>query len=192
MKIMGTQTEKTIASYDSGESAEAKSPVMMEELEELKQTVTLTDDDIMYLHMAGYTFENQTEDIINTWRAVIAASPHLAYYFTAYNNEPNERYKALLKERFKQWVLDVCFMPYDQDWLNNQQKIGLRYTDSRSHIPLRYILAFTAVINNTIRPFLANKVKNLDELEKMHQAWCKAVILHVTVWSRAYVPANEW
>jgi hypothetical protein len=174
----------------------------MDELEELKQTVTLTDDDIHYLHLAGFALESQTEEVINKWRSVVAASPHLAYYFIASNRQPDERYKGLVKERFKQWVLDVCFRIYDQDWLNYQQEIGLRQTYDKknvtdaggtpSHIPLRYILAFTAVVNNTIKPFLANKISDSVELEKMHEAWCKAVILHVTLWSRAYVSEQEW
>jgi hypothetical protein len=199
---MEARTKKDIAGYDFGESSVAKSPISMDELEELKQTTTLTDEDTRYLHLAGYALESQTEEIVNTWRSVIAASPHLSYYFTASNRQPDQRYKALVKERFKQWILDVCFRPYDQDWLNYQQEIGLRHTqvkknltdgaDTPPGIPLRYILAFTAVVINTIKPFLAKKVSDADELEKMHQAWCKTVILHVTLWSRPYVSESEW
>lgn len=189
---MVTQTEEFIGDYNSGESAGVKPPISMDELGELKQTVALTAEDIMLLHLAGYALESQTDNIINSWRAIIAASPHLAYYFTASNKPPDERYKALVKERFKQWILDICFRPYDEEWLNDQQEIGLKHTGTPPHIPLRYILAFTAVVNNTIRSFLAKKISDAEELEKMHQAWCKAVILHITLWSRAYVPINEW
>ena len=60
------------------------------------------------------------------------------------------------------------------------------------HIPLRYLIAFTAVINETIKPFLANKGNSLEEVEAMHRAWCKAVLLQVALWSRAYVAESDW
>src|SRR5689334_21366769 len=114
-KLMETGTERMIVGYNLGKDPGVKSSVSMEELEELKQTLSLSGDDITYLHMAGYALESQTDDIINAWRGVIAASHHLAYYFTASNKQADNRYKALVKERFKQWVLDVCFKPYDQE-----------------------------------------------------------------------------
>lgn len=92
--------------------------------------------------------------------------------------------------------------PYDQDWLNYQHEIGLRHTHLKKnktdeasappHIPLRYVIAFTAVINDTMKPFLSKKGNSVEEIEAMHRAWCKAVILHVTLWSRAYVAESDW
>jgi hypothetical protein len=198
---METQTN-TIAGYTYGSETLPPSPVSMEELEQIKQTATFTHEDISYLHLAGTILEDQTEDIINTWRSVIGSTPHLAYYFAGTNGKPDENYKARAKERFKQWILDVCYRPYDEDWLSYQHEIGLRHTHIKKnltdkssappHIPLRYLIAFTAVVINTIKPFLFKKGKRAEEVEKMHQAWCKAVMLHVTLWSRAYVAESDW
>src|SRR5262249_41786418 len=121
------QTTK-IAGYTYGTKAVSKSPVSLEELERLKQTVTLSDTDVHHLRLAGDVLEDQTEEVINAWRGVIGNTPHLARYFTAPNGNPDENYKARAKERFKQWILDVCRRPYDQDWLDYQQEIGLRHT----------------------------------------------------------------
>lgn len=191
-----------IAGYAYGAKEVSKSPVSLEELQRLKQTVTLTDDDVRTLRLAGDVLEDQTEEVISTWRRVIGATPHLAYYFTAPDGQPDEAYKARVKERFKQWVLDVCRRPYDQEWLDYQHEIGLRHTQAKKnktdhaatppHIPLHYVIAFTAVINDTIKPFLAKKGASPDQVEAMHRAWCKAVILHVTLWSRAYVAEGDW
>jgi len=198
---METETY-SIAGYTYGEKEVPVSPISMKELELLKQTVTLTEEDVSYLQRAGDVLENQTEEIINVWRGVIGSNPHLVYYFTDKNGKPDENYKARAKERFKQWIIDVCRKPYDQDWLNYQHEIGLRHTHVKKnvtdessaapHIPLRYVIAFTAVINSTIKPFLAGNNNDQEEIEKMYQAWCKAVILHVTLWSRAYVPESDW
>jgi hypothetical protein len=191
-----------IEGYTYGTRELAKSPVTLEELERLKQTVTLTDEDIHQLRLAGDVLESQTEEIINTWRGVIGQTPHLAYYFTTPGGQPDEQYKARVKERFKQWVVDLCRRPYDQQWLDYQHEIGLRHTqlqknktddaDTPPQIPLRYLIAFTAVINDTIKPFLASKGHSGETVEAMYRAWCKAVVLHVTLWSRAYVAENDW
>jgi hypothetical protein len=191
-----------IAGYDYGTKEVATSPVSMKELEQLQQTITLDSEDLHYLRMAGDVLQDQTESIITVWRGIINSTPHLAYYFKDASGKTDELYKERVKERFKQWIVDVCCKPYDQDWLNYQHEIGLRHTNEKKNetdgahtppqIPLRYIIAFTAVVNDTIKPFLARKGHSLGVIEKMHKAWCKAVILHVTLWSRAYCSEDKW
>ena len=190
-----------IAGYDYGANELATSPVTMKELELLKETITLDSDDQKYLRMAGDVLEPQTESIVNMWRGVISSMPHLAYYFKNDAGKTDEQYKAKVKERFKQWIMDLCYKPYNQDWLNYQHEIGLRHMSAKKNatdnadappsIPLRYVIAFTAVINDSIKPFMAKKGHSLGVIEKMHKAWCKAVLLHVTLWTRAYC-GNEW
>ena len=189
--------------YDLGSPGVARSPVTLEELARLEQAVGLSEADFQALKLAGEVVKDQTEAIVASWRAVIGATPHLlSYYFDVGSGKPDERYKAQVKERFKQWILDVCFCPYDQTWLDYQHEIGLRHTHLKKnqvdqvaappHIPLRYVLAFTAVVNDTMKPFLATRGHRPDEVEAMHRAWCKAVILHVTLWSRPYVSESDW
>lgn len=185
-----------IAGYTFGANDLATSPVTMKDLDLLKQTITLDPEDARYLRMAGEVLEDQTDSLVNLWRGVISSMPHLSFYFKDANGNINEEYKAKVKERFKQWIIDVCTKPYDQDWLNYQHEIGLRHmmvkknqtdnVEAPPHIPLRYVIAFTAVVNDTIKPFLAKKGHSLGVIEKMHKAWSKAVLLHVTLWTRAY------
>jgi hypothetical protein len=190
-----------IAGYDYGANELATSPVTMKDLELLKQTITFDSDDQKYLRMAGDVLEPQTESIVNMWRGVISSMPHLAFYFKNEAGKTDEQYKAKVKERFKQWIMDLCHKPYDQDWLNYQHEIGLRHMSAKKNktdnadappfIPMRYVIAFTAVINDSIKPFMAKNGISLGVIEKMHKAWCKAVLLHVTLWTRAYC-GNEW
>jgi hypothetical protein len=189
-----------VAGYDYGAKELATSPVSMKELDQLKQTITLDSEDARYLRVAGDVLEDQTDSIVNLWRGVISSTPHLAYYFKDAQGNPDEQYKEKVKERFKQWIIDVCTKPYDQDWLNYQHEIGLRHmrekknktdnADTAPYVPMRYLLAFTAVVNDTIKPFLAKKGHSLGVIEKMYKAWCKAVLLHVTLWTRAYCSAD--
>jgi hypothetical protein len=187
--------------YDYGAASIGRSPVSLEELALLERTVALTAEDQHWLQRAASKLADQTEAVVAAWREVIAANPHLARYYASPAGVADPAYKARVGARFRQWILDVCQRPRDQAWLDYQHEIGLRHTHLRKnqadqasalpHIPLRYLIAFTAVINDRIRPFLAKDAAP-DEAAAMHRAWCKAVLLQVTLWSRPYVAESEW
>jgi hypothetical protein len=81
-------------------------------------------------------------------------------------------------------------------------EIGLRHhrtkknlTDgvaSVPHIPLRYMIAFIYPIAATIRPFLAKKGHSPEDVEKMHAAWFKSIVLQVAIWSHPYAKEGDW
>jgi hypothetical protein len=60
------------------------------------------------------------------------------------------------------------------------------------HIPLRYVIAFIYPITATIKQFLANKGHAAEEVEKMHQAWFKSVVLQVTLWCQPYAREGDY
>jgi hypothetical protein len=88
-------------------------------------------------------------------------------------------------------VRDVC---------EHQHEIALRHTrakknatdgvDSVSEVPLRYMIAFVFPITATMRSFLAAKGHAPDDVDGMHTAWFKAVVLHVCLWAQPYVPPS--
>jgi Protoglobin len=194
--------KKEIAGYNYGSSDVPASPLSVEELELLKRTVDLTETDIEWLRRAGSVLEDQTAATVAAWREVIAANAHLARYYWSKDGTPDGNYRENVARRFEQWILDVCFRSYDRTWLDYQHEIGCRHTHLKKnaadaanavpHIPLRYVIAFTAVINSRVKPFLAAKGASAGDVEAMHQAWCKAVLLHVTFWSRPYVAESDW
>jgi hypothetical protein len=200
------QVAEQIPGYTYGTDAVVRSPVTLDELERLKQSVGWTEEDEYYRRLAGEVLADQTEALVQHWRAVIAAHPHLAQYSLSPDGGAIPHYSHDSGLRFQQWVLDTCLRPYDQDWLNYQQEIALRHTslkknttdrvESAPFIPLRYILAFAAVINETTKPYLAARGGSAEEVDKMHRAWCKSVQLQVTLWSQPYTSTrlapNEW
>ena len=115
---------------------------------------------------------------------------------------PDERYLAQVRERFGQWILDTCNRDYDQDWLNYQQEIALRHapegknkTDgvsSTPYIELRYITALIYPITVTIKPFLAKHGHGAEDVEKMHQAWFKSVVIQVSLWGQPHVRQDSF
>ncbi len=124
------------------------------------------------------------------------------YYFSGPDGQPDPRYLQAVRARFGQWILDTCNRPHDQAYLDYAHEIGLRHhrtkknqTDgvqSVPHIPLRYLIAFIYPISSTIKPFLARKGHSPEEVEKMHQAWFKAVVLQVALWSYPYAKEGDW
>lgn len=201
---MGGERQRNIPGYGYGSAEIARSPMTIEDLDLLKRTVMFTDEDERYLRMAGDVLEGQTEEILDLWYGFVGDNPHLIYYFSdAQTGEPNSEYLARVRERFSQWILDTCRRPYDQEWLDYHHEIALRHTrakknetdgayDTPDHIPLRYIIAFVYPITATIKPFLAKKGHPAEEVEKMYQAWFKAVVLQVALWSRPYAREGDF
>lgn len=208
--MQGTTETRRVAAeipgYSYGESGVEKSPVSAEELEELKQSVGFTAADARSLRAAGEVLADQTKEVVDLWRSVIAKTLHLSRHSKDPEGKPIPRYAEGSGLRFRQWVLDTCFRPYDQDWLNYQQEIALRHTsakknltddvESTAFIPLRDIIAFTVVMNETIRPFLASKGNSPEEVRQMHSAWCKSLQLQVALWAQPYssseLAPDEW
>ncbi len=191
-----------IPGYTYGTSQVAPSPLTLEDLDNLKKAVLFTEEDERYLRMAGEVLADQVEDILDLWYGFVGSHPHLVYYFTDGKGNANAEYLAAVRKRFGQWILDTCNRPYDKDWLDYAHEIGLRHhrtkknqTDGVNSVPVvsyRYMVAFIYPITATIKPFLAKKGHSAEEIEKMHQAWFKSVVLQVALWSAPYVGGEDF
>jgi Protoglobin len=194
-----------IPGYEYADRRMPTSSVTLEELEALKVSAGFTEEDTRYLHMAGEVLEDQTEAIVTHWRSgIIAGIPNLARHSRSLANEPLPDYLAKSNLRFRQWILDTCFRSYDQDWLNYQQEIALRHTtvkknvtdgvQSTDHVPYRDIVAFVAVLNETIRPYLSARGHSEEIVSKMHQAWQRSLQIQIAVWAKIYteLKPNQW
>ncbi len=126
---------------------------------------------------------------------------HLVYYFNS-NDKPSPEYLSKVRKRFKQWVLDICNKPFDQEWLDYQNEIGLRHTykkgktdnvkNTPSIVNYRYMVAFIYPITATIKPFLAKKGHSQEDIDKMHNAWFKAVVLSDILWTKSYIKEGKF
>jgi hypothetical protein len=196
-----------IPAYTYGTATVSTSPVSHDELEKLKVSAGFTIQDEQFLRMAGEVLADQTKQIVDHWRSVIIASiPNLARHSRTLEGDPIPEYLAQSNLRFEQWILDTCLRPYDQDWLNYQQEIALRHTSfkknqadgvrSTAYVPFHDIIAFVAVMNDTIKPYLAGKGNTEDEVEGMHRAWRRSLQMQIALWSRPYLDtaktSNEW
>jgi hypothetical protein len=198
---------ENIPAYTYGASEVASSPISVEELQSLKTSIGFTAEDERFLRLAGQVLTGQTQQIVAHWRSgIIAGIPHLARHSRTPENEPNPAYLAASNLRFEQWILDTCLRPYDQDWLNYQQEIALRHTSikknqadgvrSTAFVPFRDVVAFTAVMNETIKPYLGKNGHSEAEVAAMHLAWTKSLQMQIALWTKPYMDlaptSNEW
>ncbi len=170
--------------------------VTLEELERIKKALLFSDEDIAALRKAHDILVPRTERLLDVWYGFVGSHDFLLRYFST-GEGPVERYLAAVRVRFGQWVADTCRAQYDQAWLAKQEEIGRRhYTDKGKTdgvvgtppiVHYRYMVPLVYPIYATVRPFLEEGCDDPAEVERMHQAWLKAVLLQVTLWSRPYL-----
>ena len=190
-----------IPGYNFGSPEVAQSPLSAEDLLHLEQTLGWTLADELLLRKHAALFEAQAEHMVDSWRAVIGAQPHLAQWFVGPDGQPDDEYKTRVRRRFVQWVVDVATRPHDRAWLNYQEEIGLRHTPAKKNktdsrhtppvVPLRYLWAFVPVVTE-VRNFFESAISDSAELTALERAWTKVVHLHVVLWTRPYTSEGLW
>ncbi|MBV8798503.1 MAG: protogloblin ApPgb [Alphaproteobacteria bacterium] len=190
----------SIPGYDYGKVQ--RSPVTVDEFKRLQSVVGFTDDDRQALSDAGELFADEAEALVDGWRKIIGSQEPLSEWFFGPDRKPDDEYKAAVKPRFVQWVVDTFTRPFDQTWLDYQEEIALRHTPAKKNktdgvqapplVPLRYVLAFAVPVIADMREHLVRKNLPVDEIERLHAAWTKAVILTLTLWSRPYTKQDLW
>ena len=191
-----------IPGYTYGTDTVSRSPVSLDELGLLQATLLLGEDDVAALRRSSDVLAPQVEAILDVWYGFVGTNPHLLAAFTGPDGQPDQGYLAAVRRRFGRWILDTARAEFDQAWLDYQHEIGLRHTrtgknrtdgvQAADHIPLRYVLALLVPITTTLKPFLAEGGTSADEVEAMHQAWVKAVLLQVILWSYPYVRDGDF
>jgi len=191
------KTSDRIPGYSYGSADVPQARITVQDLAQLKVSAGLTAEDERYLRLAGEVLQDQVEQVVHHWRnGIIASIPNLARHSRSLEGEPLPAYLERSNARFCQWILDTCLRPYDQDWINYQQEIARRHTaagknrvddvSSTPYVPLRDIISFVPVMNETLKPYLAAKGNSTEEVEKMHAAWCKSLQMQIALWIGPY------
>lgn len=193
----------SIPGYRLGDPTLPRSPLTAADLATLKASLLFGDDDVAALRKAHDVVKDQVEAILDVWYGFVGSTPHLLVYFSdAKTGQPISSYLDAVRKRFGQWILDTCRADYDEAWLAWADEIGRRHhrsgknrTDNVSaapHIPMRHLLALVMPISLTMKPFLAKKGHSATEVEAMHTAWTKAVLLQAILWCRPYVRDGDF
>jgi hypothetical protein len=193
----------SIPGYSYGQAALPRAGISLAELELMKKTALFSAEDEKYLRLSREVLADQVEEVLDVWYGFIGGSPHLVASFVDKATEkPDTAYLQAVRKRFGQWILDTASAKYDQAWLDYQWELGLRHhrtkknvTDgakAADNVPMRYLAPIVFPVTATLKPFLAKKGHSPEEVEKMHAAWVKSLLLQVTLWSHPYVKAGDY
>lgn len=197
------QEARTIPGYDRGTAQVAKSPITLQDWEELKKSALFAEEDVVYLRLSEEVLKDQVPDLLKTWRGIVFDHAHLR----AYDEDPKSHavdtdYAQAVAKRFGQWVLDTARAQFDQAWLDYQYEIGLRHHRTKKnktdnghtlgHIRARDLIAFSAAIVVSMKPFLTRKGHPPEIVNRMYDAWWKAMILSTTLWAQPYVKDGDF
>jgi len=169
----------------------------------MEQAALFTSEDARYLRMSWDVLRNQVDDVLDVWYDFIAAHPFLLRTFSRRSDgQPDQRYLEAVRQRFARWIETTALANYDQQWLNEQYEIGRRHyrtaknqtdhVDSVDIVPFRFIVPLVSPLATTLKPFLAQKGHPPDQVEKMHLAWLKSMLLQVTLWSQPYLREGDF
>ena len=189
--------------YALGQSTLARAPYSMADLAALQKSMLFGADDVAALRQSRAILADQTEAILDVWYGFVASTPEVVVFFgDTRSGQPDGAYLAAVRRRFALWILDTAEAKYDQAWLDWQYEIGLRHnrvkknkTDGAhgpAQVDFRYLPALTIPITTTLKPFLAKKGASAADVEKMHAAWVKAVLLQAILWSHPYIKDGEF
>jgi len=189
-------SQATIPGYRMGDPTLPKGALDAEAFERVCAATLFTDEDRKALREAKEIVAPHVEELLDVWYGFVGSHDFLLASFSGPEG-PNGDYLARVRARFGRWVLDTLEAEYDQAWLDYQAEVGRRHARGKNetdgvretpdHVAYRYVVALIYPIYATIRDFLAKGARDAEHLERMHQAWLKAVILNVAVWSQAYV-----
>jgi len=193
----------SIPGYRLGDSALPPSPLTVDDLASLKSSLLFGQADVAALRKAHDVVKHQIEAILDVWYGFVGATPHLLVYFCdPRTGQPVGAYLEAVRKRFGQWILDTCRADYDAAWLAWQDEIGRRHhrsgknraddVEAAPHIPMRHVLALAIPISVTMKPFLAKTGASAAEVEAMHAAWSKAVLLQAILWCRPYTREGDF
>jgi hypothetical protein len=192
-----------IPGYALGAAGAPRSPLTLEELDLLKKSILFTEDDVQALRASLEVLRPQVEAILDVWYGFVGSHPHLlAAFLDRSTGKPNTDYLGAVRKRFAQWILDTAAADYGQEWLDYQYEIGLRHHRTKKNqtdgvaaapiVPLRDLIALVYPVTATLKPFLAKNGHSAEEVDRMHQAWMKSVLLQAILWSQPYVKEGDF
>lgn len=189
-------SEGAIPGYRFGDAGLPPAPMTPTAFEQLQQCLLLGDEDRAALREAAAVVGPRIEEVLDVWYGFVGGHDVLLASFSTAAG-PDAEYLARVRARFGQWVRDTLRADFDDAWLRYQFEIGRRHAAGKNAtdgvkgapdvVPFRYLVALIYPIFATMRPFLAAEAKDEAQLERMHHAWLKVVVLSVALWAQPYV-----
>lgn len=186
-----------------GDPSLPASALSLAELADMKAAALFGADDVAALRRSRSILEPQIDAILDVWYGFVGSHPFLLASFSdPTSGKPVGVYLDRVRARFGQWILDTADARFDEAWLTWQLEIGRRHhrvgknqTDevqAAAIVPFRYLGLLAQPIVDTLRPFLEQAGDDRDTVDAMQNAWRKAVLLQVMLWSHPYILEGDY
>lgn len=192
----------SIPGYRYDDPTLAAAPLSAADLAEMKEACLFGPDDVAALRRSLALLEPRVEAILDVWYGFVGSKPFLLRHFSTPAGAPIGDYLGRVRARFGQWIRDTARAEYDAAWLRWQLEIGRRHhrvgknatdgADSTALVPFRFLPLLAQPIVDTLRGFLESGGHSREQVDAMQNAWRKAVLLQVTLWSHPYVQGGDY
>jgi hypothetical protein len=174
--------------FDTAGAENSESSLDAQTLFQLKRMLLFTNEDEQYLMMAGNILAAHTEDILDRWYEYILKNNYLAGYFTR-DGKPDLAYLQSLRPEFRKWINNLCTREEGTRWWLFEEHIAAELEQTNHSEPgslpvifLRYLTTFIYPVSEAVRTFLNGHGYPESDVERMQQAWFKAISFSVLLW----------
>jgi hypothetical protein len=128
------------------------------------------------------------KELLNDIVSYFGSRDYLLYYFKDKQGQTTiTEYVNNTVDRLAQWLLDICYKPLDEHFINYNYLIGLRHTyeekgkadkiETIPHIPARYMITCLFPITAVLKNYIAKKVEDPVLTDKLYHTWFKLQVL---------------
>jgi len=200
---MAVQYKSEIKGYIYGKPEVPKAKITIQEFQLMLDSVLWTKEDEENRKILGEIIKENMNDILNAIVNYFGSKEYLLYYFKDKTGTTTvSEYVNNTVDRLAQWLLDLCFRPLDENFINYNYLIGLRHTEIEKgkadnvgtipHIPLRYMVTCVFPITAVLKSFIEKKVDDPVIVDKLYHTWFKLQVITTALFLIPYTKEGWW
>ena len=200
---MAVLYKSNIKGYIYGKPEVPKAKITMQEFQLLLDSALWTKEDEENRKILGEIIKENMNDILNAIVNYFGSKEYLLYYFKDETGTTTiSEYVNNTVDRLAQWLLDICFRPLDESFINYNYLIGLRHTEigkgkadnvkTIPHIPLRYMVTCIFPVTAVLKSFIAKKIDDPVLVDKLYHTWFKLQVITTALFLIPYTKEGWW
>jgi len=181
----------------------SRAPISEKDLQLMLDSVLWTKEDEDNRKVLGDIFKKHMKEILDAIVNYVGSREYLLYYFKDKSGTTTiTEYVSNSVGRIAQWILDCCYRPLDQKFIDYQYEIGLRHTplkkgkaDNVQTVDLvhaRYMVTFIFPFTAALKPFIQKEVEDFVLADKLYHTWFKLVTVCASIYIYPFVKEGWW
>ncbi|MFZ8848956.1 MAG: protoglobin domain-containing protein [Thermoproteota archaeon] len=200
---MEVKYKPSIPGYIYGKPEVPKAPLDKKDFELLLDSLLWTKEDEENRKLLGEIISENMKDLLSDIVSYFGSRDYLLYYFKDKQGQTTiTEYVNNTVDRLAQWLLDICYKPLDEHFINYNYLIGLRHTyeekgkadkiETIPHIPARYMITCLFPITAVLKNYIAKKVEDPVLTDKLYHTWFKLQVLTTAFFLIPYTKEGRW